>query len=162
MSLRGYQEFGVKYLVVQGRTILGDEMGLGKTIQALGAMTHLAAVEGATHFLVVAPASVAQNWLREVGQRTDLRPHLLHGPDRDARLELSVRDGGVAITSYDTLRALPAPGEPVGTGRPGAVRDHRHHAHAGGRRRGPLRQEPRRGTHPRHGSVGWRRADGRC
>lgn len=114
VSLRGYQEFGVKYIVGQGRTILGDEMGLGKTIQALGAMTHLAAAEGARHFLVVAPASVAQNWLREVATRTDLRAHLLHGPDRDARLALWQRDGGVAITSYDTLRALPRPPEPPG------------------------------------------------
>ena len=116
VSLRGYQEFGVKYIVGQGRTILGDEMGLGKTIQALGAMTHLAATEDARHFLVVAPASVAQNWLREVATRTDLRAHLLHGPDRDARLALWQRDGGVAITSYDTLRVLPRPTGPAADG----------------------------------------------
>ena len=58
IDLRGYQEFGAKYIVVRRRTVLGDEMGLGKTIQALAAIVHLSNVEKHTHFLVVAPASI--------------------------------------------------------------------------------------------------------
>ena len=45
-SLRGYQAFGAKFALVQGRVIIGDEMGLGKTLQALAAMAHLAAPAG--------------------------------------------------------------------------------------------------------------------
>lgn len=37
-TLRGYQIWGVKYILHQKRVLLGDEMGLGKTIQALAAM----------------------------------------------------------------------------------------------------------------------------
>ena len=44
--------------------ILADEMGLGKTVQAIAAMVSLRAL-GATHFMVVCPASVLVNWTRE-------------------------------------------------------------------------------------------------
>ena len=40
-TLRGYQIWGVKYILHQKRVLLGDEMGLGKTIQALAAMVSL-------------------------------------------------------------------------------------------------------------------------
>ncbi len=40
-TLRGYQLWGVKYILHQKRVLLGDEMGLGKTIQALAAMVSL-------------------------------------------------------------------------------------------------------------------------
>lgn len=106
IDLRGYQEFGAKYIVVRRRTVLGDEMGLGKTIQALAAIVHLSNVEKHTHFLVVAPASILGNWHREVTSRTDLRIWLIHGTAREGELEHWCRQGGIAITSYATLRTL--------------------------------------------------------
>jgi superfamily II DNA or RNA helicase len=110
-SLRGYQEFGVKYVVAQRRVLLGDEMGLGKTLQALGAMAHLRNVDGARHFLVVSPASIIENWHRETSRRSDLATHLLHGPNRAAVLASWHADGGVAITSYETLRTITCPAD---------------------------------------------------
>ena len=77
-SLRGYQAFGAKFALVQERVVLGDEMGLGKTMQSLAAMCHLAA-KGATHFLVVCPASVVINWTREVERHTLLNGRWLRG-----------------------------------------------------------------------------------
>jgi SNF2 family DNA or RNA helicase len=97
----------VQYLVGQRRTILGDEMGLGKTIQALAAMCHLRATEQATHFMVVAPASILSNWMREIGERTDLPAHLLHGDGRDEATFRWANEGGVAVTSFTTLAVLP-------------------------------------------------------
>ena len=82
--LRGYQAFGAKFALVQERVILGDEMGLGKTMQSLAAMCHLAA-KGATHFLVVCPASVVINWTREVERHTLLEARRLHLPARSGR-----------------------------------------------------------------------------
>ena len=79
--LRGYQAFGARFALSQGRAILGDEMGLGKTIEALAAIGHLHA-GGAAHSLVVCPASVLANWAHEVEQRSRLRAFRLHGPDR--------------------------------------------------------------------------------
>jgi superfamily II DNA or RNA helicase len=106
VDLRGYQEFGTKYLVRRERTVLGDEMGLGKTIQALAAMVHLGNTEGASHFLVVCPASIIGNWIREIEHRTSIPVRVLHGPGREAQTRLWQQGGGVAITSYATLRSL--------------------------------------------------------
>jgi SNF2 family DNA or RNA helicase len=107
-SLRGYQAFGAKFALIQERVILGDEMGLGKTMQALAAMCHLAA-KGATHFLVVCPASVIVNWTREVERHTLLQALRVHGPGEKreaARQEWAAR-GGVAVTTFEALRAMP-------------------------------------------------------
>ncbi|MCB9920181.1 MAG: DEAD/DEAH box helicase [Planctomycetes bacterium] len=107
VTLRGYQEFGAKYLLVQRRTLLGDEMGLGKTVQALAAFAHVAYAEGGKLFLVVAPASVLTNWSRETTRRTTLPVTILHGNEREPRLRQWIQDGGVAVTSFGTLRLLP-------------------------------------------------------
>ena len=107
-SLRGYQAFGAKFALVQERVILGDEMGLGKTMQSLAAMCHLAA-KGATHFLVVCPASVVVNWTREVERHTLLQARRVHGPGDKRAVAQSewAATGGVAVTTFEALRAMP-------------------------------------------------------
>ena len=105
VSLRGYQVFGARYALVRQRTILGDEMGLGKTVQAIAAMAHLAA-RGEQHFLVVCPASVLVNWLREIESRSRLSAHRLHGAERASALAAWRRQGGVAVTTFEGLRHL--------------------------------------------------------
>ncbi len=102
VSLRGYQSFGARFALVQRRVILGDEMGLGKTIQAIAALAHVAA-RGASHLLVVCPASVLVNWTREVQGRSQLRVVPMHGPDREAAFSDWRENGGVAITTFDVL-----------------------------------------------------------
>jgi superfamily II DNA or RNA helicase len=108
-SLRGYQAFGAKFALCQRRAMLGDEMGLGKSVEALAAMCHLHA-EGRRHFLVVCPASVLVNWTHEITRHSELRPHRLHGADRQQNFQAWTRAGGVAVTTYDSLRSLPKPG----------------------------------------------------
>jgi superfamily II DNA or RNA helicase len=130
-SLRGYQAFGAKFALAQRRVIIGDEMGLGKTLQALAAMAHLSAVAkasgdaaGPVHFLVVCPASVVVNWIREVTKHTTLTAHKLHGPGRDRARERWLAAGGVAVTTYEALRSLATPGvalDPDGEGPAPAV-----------------------------------------
>jgi superfamily II DNA or RNA helicase len=101
-SLRGYQSFGARFAIVQRKVIIGDEMGLGKTVESLAVLTHLRA-KGSHHFLVVCPAAVVTNWVREVGAKSDLRAHRLHGAGRDSSLTSWIRHGGVAVTTYDSL-----------------------------------------------------------
>jgi superfamily II DNA or RNA helicase len=107
-SLRGYQAFGAKFALCQHRAMLGDEMGLGKSVEALAAMCHLH-VEGRRHFLVVCPASVLVNWTHEIRRHTELRYYRLHGPDRQRSFQVWIRAGGIAVTTYDSLRSLPKP-----------------------------------------------------
>ncbi|MFF1465253.1 DEAD/DEAH box helicase [Streptomyces sp. NPDC058330] len=101
-SLRGYQSFGARFALVQRKVIIGDEMGLGKTVESLAVLAHLHA-KGSSHFLVVCPAAVVTNWVREVRTKSDLRAYRLHGPGRDDALKSWIRNGGVAVTTYDTL-----------------------------------------------------------
>eukprot|EP00250_Pteridium_aquilinum_P019700 c24539_g1_i9 orf=448-5037(-) len=71
--LKEYQLKGLQWLVncyEQGLNgILADEMGLGKTIQAMAFLAHLAEEKNIWGpFLVVAPASVLNNWADEVNR----------------------------------------------------------------------------------------------
>ncbi|MBR5347787.1 MAG: DEAD/DEAH box helicase family protein [Lachnospiraceae bacterium] len=132
-TLRGYQIWGVKYILRQKRVLLGDEMGLGKTIQALAAMVSLrngvpsaapitqtvampAAEEtpqapapaeekdpGVKHFLVICPASVIVNWCREVEGKSDLKAYNMHDAQRASAFREWTEKGGVAVTNYESL-----------------------------------------------------------
>lgn len=100
-GLRRYQEWGVKYILHQERVLLGDEMGLGKTVQAIAAMVSLKNT-GATHFVVVCPASVIENWCREISKHSRLLATKVHGAGRAAALRSWLHHGGVAVTTYET------------------------------------------------------------
>ena len=62
-GLYAHQVEGVAFLLARRRSILADDMGLGKTRQSVCAMT---AAEPAGPYLVVCPASVKHNWVREI------------------------------------------------------------------------------------------------
>lgn len=100
-DLRRYQEWGVKYILHQKKALLGDEMGLGKTIQAIATMVSLRNT-GATHFIVICPASVIVNWCREIQKFSKLRVIAVHGLSRESALKDWQRTGGVAVTTYET------------------------------------------------------------
>lgn len=85
-DLRRYQEWGVKYILHQKKALLGDEMGLGKTIQAIATMVSLRNT-GATHFIVICPASVIVNWCREIQKFSKLRVIAVHGLSRESALK---------------------------------------------------------------------------
>lgn len=103
-SLRTYQSFGARFALVQEKVVIGDEMGLGKTVEALAVFTHLRAT-GHSHFIVVCPAAVVSNWIRETAKHTKLSATRLHGPlwDRSNAAKSWIRNGGVAVTTYDLL-----------------------------------------------------------
>ena len=106
-TLRSYQTFGTKYIVHQGKTLLGDEMGLGKTIQAIAAMAAMKA-EGKTHFMVVCPASVLINWCREIEKHCHLAVTKIHGND-EAALRCWRENGDVAVTTYESISRFQLP-----------------------------------------------------
>ena len=106
-TLRSYQQFGTKYILMQKKVLLGDEMGLGKTVQAIAAMTALCE-EGATHFLVVCPASVLVNWSREIKKFSDIETTVIRGGDFGA-VRRWVSCGGAAVTTYDSISRFGLP-----------------------------------------------------
>jgi SNF2 family DNA or RNA helicase len=87
--------------------ILADEMGLGKTLQVICLLTKdISEKKGQS--LIVAPATLLENWRREFQKFSpDMRTLIHRGPSRTAfRGEISQYD--IIITSYETiLRDLP-------------------------------------------------------
>ena len=81
--------------------MLGDEMGLGKTVQAIASMVSLKNT-GATHFIVVCPASVLTNWCREIKKMSSLPVTEVHGSSRCRAIHFWKDNGGVAVTTYET------------------------------------------------------------
>jgi len=103
---RRYQLFGMKFVLVAKKVILGDEMGLGKTIQALGVAQHIKNVDPPFHGLVIAPLAVLENWKRETNRVTDIRPYVLHGSSKKEQAKAWIKNGGLAITNFESLTSL--------------------------------------------------------
>lgn len=57
-----YQRVAISFALAREHTLIADEMGLGKTVEALGVVN---ADPSAARVLVVCPASLKLNWLRE-------------------------------------------------------------------------------------------------
>ena len=79
-TLYPYQVTGTAFLAGTGRALLADDMGLGKTLQAICAATWLKDNEGVTKVLIICPASLKQQWAREVAKFTDLQTQIIGGP----------------------------------------------------------------------------------
>lgn len=122
-ELKPFQRAGVAYLLEQRRAFLADEQGLGKTIEALATLE----ADGAYPAIVVCPASLKLNWMREIerwlpgrsaqalagmgGKRTSS-----NGPETDrSRASLNGEHGAatgapipaadITVVNYDILAA---------------------------------------------------------
>lgn len=111
-GLRRYQRQGIRFLEERSAALLADEMGLGKTVQAIVALTTALARTESQRALIVAPASLRLNWLKEF--RTwapELTVRVVQGTAQDRRAYYLLPIP-VLITSYDQLRtdvhSLPA------------------------------------------------------
>jgi SWI/SNF-related matrix-associated actin-dependent regulator of chromatin subfamily A-like protein 1 len=93
-ELKPFQRAGVSYLLAQRRAFLADEQGLGKTIEALAALQ--ADGDDAYPAVVVCPASLKLNWLREIERWL---------PGRSARALTGTGFGGGGVGA-----AIAAPG----------------------------------------------------
>lgn len=125
-TLRNYQVFGAKYAVVVGRALLGDDMGLGKTVQALAAIGHLTHADRQRHHVVVCPAQLVDNWLREANETlADVGTYAYRQPGRDATFAEWTQRGGLLVTSYEQAANLdPEALPPIGM----LVADEAHYA----------------------------------
>ena len=75
LNYLGYQKAGIAFAMGRKGTLIADEMGLGKTIQALGVVNNDHDIKSV---LVVCPASLRLNWLREAQKwLTDRRSVML-------------------------------------------------------------------------------------
>ncbi len=104
-ELMPFQKDGVRALLDMGNLLLADDMGLGKTIQAIAAMRILKARREIESCLVVAPASVLDQWRREIAKwAPELSAIIIRGSAADRSWQWDTRKD-VILTSYETLRS---------------------------------------------------------
>ena len=97
-----YQVEGVAFLAANGRALLADDMGLGKTLQAMAAACWLQQHANADRVLIVCPASLKQQWAREIKRFTGIRTQIVQGP-AEARGVQYRRGGGFYIVNYELV-----------------------------------------------------------
>lgn len=100
-ELYPFQKDGVKLMLESNRNVLlGDEMGLGKTPQAA---TYLRYQENCLPALVVAPASLKENWKKEIKKWAGLDAYVIDGRKSEYLSQDFVKKYPVLIINYDIL-----------------------------------------------------------
>jgi superfamily II DNA or RNA helicase len=106
-TLRAYQHLGLAWLwhLYENRLggILADEMGLGKTIQALGLLSAIHAKNPGKASLVVCPAGLVDNWIKEAKSFTPTLKIVAHHHESRLQTESELLEHDVVVTSYHTL-----------------------------------------------------------
>ncbi len=104
-DLMPFQKEGVGALVGMKRLLLADDMGLGKTVQAISALRLLRKRGEVRRCLVVAPASLLDQWRREMTKwAPELSAIIIRGAARERSWQWTARTD-VTLVSYDTLRS---------------------------------------------------------
>lgn len=100
-QLYPYQRRGVRLIgVFEDRVLLADEMGLGKTLQALKRVF----TTGKFPCVVICPASLKQNWKREIKKHFGLRVEVLSGKKtKPIRCRFGKKQ--IIIVNYEILGA---------------------------------------------------------
>lgn len=102
-TLYDYQRTGVERFLRRGRLLLADDMGLGKTTQAIAACHALFRTGRVQRGLLVVPASLKSQWLREWQATTNVPAIVVDGPARDRRTLYRRHEEGFLILGYEQL-----------------------------------------------------------
>jgi SNF2 family DNA or RNA helicase len=104
-KLYPYQWHGVERFLDCGRLLLADDMGLGKTTQAI-ACCHALFEAGRVHTgVIIVPASLKPQWLREWQETTRVPAAILDGgPEERARAYREHKKGFLIINYEQLLR----------------------------------------------------------
>ncbi len=104
-ELMPFQADGVHALMDSQSLLLADDMGLGKTIQAIVALRLLRARRDVRSALVVAPASVLDQWRRELEKwAPELSAIIIRGTAAERSWQWKA-ERDVTLVSYDALRS---------------------------------------------------------
>jgi superfamily II DNA/RNA helicase len=104
-----YQKEGIDFAAMRKSAIIADEMGLGKTVQAIGAAIFKKEFFGFERALVICPASLKDQWKREIERFSDEKATIIEGPP-DKRQHIYANElDYFLIANYETvLRDLPS------------------------------------------------------
>lgn len=103
--LHDYQWDGVTFLYRTRSALLADEMGLGKTVQAAVALALLLRRQsGISRAIIVAPASLTVNWMKEIATWAPSITARRVGGDARAREAYYLLPIPVLVASYEQMR----------------------------------------------------------
>ena len=104
-ELMPFQLKGVRTLIESDKLLLADDMGLGKTIQLIAALRILFVQREIGSALIVAPASILDQWRRELRKwAPELKAMVIRGSAMDRAWQWAAKVH-VALVSYETLRS---------------------------------------------------------
>jgi len=98
-----YHREGVYRFLVQGRLLLADDMGLGKTAQAIASCHSLWHAGRVRRGLIVVPAALKPQWLREWQSFTDAPAKVVDGGPELRGGAFDACKRGFLITNYEQL-----------------------------------------------------------
>jgi hypothetical protein len=102
-SLYPYQHDGVERFFVRGRLLLADDMGLGKTAQAIAVCHALWHTGRVRRGLLVVPAALKPQWLREWQLFTDAPAAIIDGTPGERRAAFEGCRRGFLLGNYEQL-----------------------------------------------------------
>jgi len=98
-----YQREAVKRFLLSGRLLLADDMGLGKTAQAIAACHALWHAGRVRRGLLVVPAALKPQWLREWRLFTDSPAEVIDGNPGQRRATFEACRRGFLLANYEQL-----------------------------------------------------------
>jgi superfamily II DNA or RNA helicase len=102
-KLYPYQREGIARFLESGRLLLADDMGLGKTTQAIAACHALFRAGKVRRGVVVTPASLKSQWLREWQATTGVPAVVIDGTTAERAEHYRALRSGFAIIGYEQL-----------------------------------------------------------
>jgi len=105
LELRPYQEVGAAFLANREAALLADEMGLGKSVQTIAAVKALLTAGDVSRVLLVCPASLRLNWIREFAHwapEIPVKRVIGNAADRAFYYRLPIP---VLVASYEQVRS---------------------------------------------------------
>jgi hypothetical protein len=98
-----YQREAVERFLTRGTLLLADDMGLGKTAQAIAACHALWRVGRVRRGLLVVPASLKAQWIREWQLFTDVPATVVDGTPAQRRAAVEGCRRGFLVMNYEQL-----------------------------------------------------------
>ena len=98
-----YQKEGIEFAIFRNAAIIADEMGLGKTIQAIGTAVLKKEIFDFKKTLVVCPASLKEQWKKEIEKFSNEKALVIHGNPDERELQYKNNDYYFYIVNYETV-----------------------------------------------------------
>jgi SNF2 family DNA or RNA helicase len=103
INLFPYQKEGISFALFRRAAIIADEMGLGKTIQAIGTAIMKKEIFGFRKTLVVCPASLKEQWKKEIEKFSDENAWVVQGFPREREEQYADNRYYFLIVNYEMV-----------------------------------------------------------